>query len=229
MKKRRAFLQTSRRIDADHLFYQLRNDIISLHILPGTKLSETEIARQRDVSRQSVSDAFIRLSGLGLLTVRPRQGTLVRKISSRKIRKARLIRAAIEIEVVRKACGSATDADFNKLDLNLTAQATASFKNDSRTFQALDYDFHQLICNAAEAEFAFATIVKNKSQLDRLCMLMLADKGQMLDLLEDHSGIADALKRRNVSSMIDLTRQHLYRVDGMLENARVEHSDYFED
>jgi len=229
MNSSSALRQSSRRTAADDVFKQLHNDIVSLQILPGTKLSESDIAKKSDVSHQPVREAFARLSNLGLLTIRPHKATLVRKISNKEILNARFVRTAIEIEVARKACESATRADFRKFDLNLRAQAEATLKNDARAFHALDYAFHRLICDAAEAEFAFSAIAENKSQIDRVSMLTLAESDQMLELLEDHSGMVDALKRRNVSEMIDLTRLHLCRLDSMLKNARVEHSDYFED
>ena len=221
--------QDPRRTSADQVFDQLQSDIVSLRLLPGTKLSESEIAKQSDVSRQPVREAFIRLNNLGLLTVRPQKATLVRKISIQEILNARFIRTAVEIEVVRKACNESTDSNYKAFEANLDKQTKAAKSNDTDAFHALDYDFHQEICIAADSEFAFETIASNKSQVDRLCMLCLANKQGMLSLVEDHSKIFDALKRRDAREMIDLTRLHLSRLDGTLKKAREEHGDFFED
>ena len=224
-----ALLQAVRRSAADEVFNKLHGDIVSLRLLPGTKLSESEIAKQCDVSRQPVREAFIRLNNKGLLTVRPQKATLVRKISIREILNARFIRTAVEVEVVRKACSSAVDVNFERIDTNLKEQSHAARKSDPTSFHALDYDFHRQICIAAESEFAFATIAENKSQVDRLCMLCLANKKGMLELIDDHGQIVDALKNRDVRAMIDMTRFHLSRLDITLQTAREEHDHYFED
>lgn len=222
-------LQDPRRTSADEVFDQLQSDIVSLRLLPGTKLSESEIAKQNDVSRQPVREAFIRLNNLGLLTVRPQKATLVRKISISEILNARFIRTAVEVEVVRKACRNSTDSNYQAFEANLLEQTKAAKGNDTDAFHTLDYEFHQQICVAANSEFAFETIASNKSQVDRLCMLCLANKQGMLALVEDHSRIFDALKRRDAREMIDLTRLHLSRLDSTLKKAREEHGSFFED
>jgi len=229
MNNSTALRQAARRTSADEVFDQLHSNIVSLQLLPGSKLSESEIARQCDVSRQPVREAFIRLNNMGLLTVRPQKATLVRKISIREILNARFIRTAVEVEVVRKACCNVNEVDFKQFERNLKAQSRAARKSDATSFHALDYDFHRLICIAAESEFAFATIAENKSQVDRLCMLCLANKKGMLELIDDHSKIVSALKNQDVRAMIDITRFHLSRLDATLETAREEYGHYFED
>ncbi len=223
-----ALLQSARRTSADEVFDQLHGDIVSLRLVPGTKLSESEIAKQCEVSRQPVREAFIRLNDMGLLTVRPQKATLVRKISMREILNARFIRTAVEVEVVRKACANEQEPDAKSFEANLKAQAKAAGKGDTDSFHAHDYDFHRLVCIAADSEFAFDTIAENKSQVDRLCMLCLANEQGMLELVDDHTKIYNALERRDARSMIDVTRSHLSRLDATLQMAKKEYQHFFE-
>lgn len=218
-----------RRTSADDVFERLRSDIVSLRLAPGTKLSEVEVAKQSDVSRQPVREAFIRLSNMNLLHVRPQKATLVRKISVQDILNTRFIRTAIEVEVVRKACGVADERSLKNLDSNLKQQKRAANRKETDRFHELDYEFHRLICAAADCEFAFAAIAENKSHVDRLCMLSLANKGGMLELYQDHSAIFEALKKRNENDIVAMTRLHLSRLDETLESARANQPDYFED
>ena len=53
-----------RRTATDVVFDQLHEEIVSLAIYPGTKLSETEVAKRFGVSRQPVRDAFAKLENL---------------------------------------------------------------------------------------------------------------------------------------------------------------------
>ena len=55
----------------DHIFQDLYARIMSLDLLPGTKLSETEVAKSFGYSRQPVREAFTRLANLNLLLLRP--------------------------------------------------------------------------------------------------------------------------------------------------------------
>lgn len=115
-------VSTQRRTTADEIFDQLQADIVAMRLPPGTKVSESEVAKQHGVSRQPVREAFIQLNNLGLLQVRPQKATLVRKISIQGILNARFIRTAVEIEVMRDACKSATEKDFSQFNINLKAR-----------------------------------------------------------------------------------------------------------
>lgn len=218
-----------RRTSADEVFDQLHADIVSLRLLPGTKLSESDIAKRNQVSRQPVREAFIRLNNMRLLTVRPQKATLVRKISMREILNSRFIRTAVEVEVVRKACENTDDIDFDAFELNLAKQLEAAKNSDPDSFHTLDYEFHQQICLAANLKFAFDTISETKSHVDRLCMLCLANEQAMIELIDDHTQIFSALQSRDVRSMIDMTRHHLSRLDKTLKVARRDHGQLFDD
>ena len=218
-----------RRTSADEVFEQLHSDIVSLRLLPGTKLSESDIAKQNKVSRQPVREAFIRLNNMRLLTVRPQKATLVKKISIQEILNSRFIRTAVEIEVVRKACESTDEIDVDAFELNLKQQLEAAKNSDRSTFHTLDYEFHQQICVAADLKFAFDTISENKSHVDRLCMLCLDNEQGMVELIDDHAQIFSALKKKDVRSMIDVTRHHLSRLDNTLKLARRDHGQLFDD
>lgn len=47
-------------------------EITSMRMLPGTRISETDIARKFGVSRQPVREAFTHLARMDLILVRPR-------------------------------------------------------------------------------------------------------------------------------------------------------------
>ena len=95
---------TDRPTLASRVFEQLYEDIDSLKLLPGTKLSEVEVARKFGVSPQPVRDAFHRLSSMDLLLVQPQRASKVRGFSLSRIEDARFIRLSIELEVCRRAC-----------------------------------------------------------------------------------------------------------------------------
>lgn len=97
-----------RRTTADMVFDQLYEDIASLKVLPGSKLSEAEIARRFGVSRQPVRDAFNRLGNLDLLLIRPQRATEVRGFSMDRVQHARFVRLAVELEVVHRPAPSGT-------------------------------------------------------------------------------------------------------------------------
>ena len=93
----------------------------------------------------------------------------------------------------------------------------------------MDYQFHNLICIAADCLPAFKTIAENKTHTDRVCMLELADADGMLEVLEGHTAIFDAVKLGDEETAVAMTRQHLRHLDATLSNASKNFSDFFED
>lgn len=218
-----------RRTTVDDVFERLYADIISLRLVPGTKLSEVEVAKQMDISRQPVREAFIRLSNQKLLRIRPQKATVVRKISEREILDSRFIRTAVEVEIVRKACRLGDRSYDDAFMQNLQQQQLAVDGLDANRFHNLDYAFHHLICTAADCDFAYKTLAENKAHVDRLCMLSLSTREGLQEIYNDHAKIFDRLKNGDEEGLVELTRLHLTRLDKTLAAVRLVHEDYFED
>ena len=147
----------------EEVFRQLKADVISMKIPPGTKISEVELAKAFGVSRQPVREAFMRLGALNLLEIRPQRATRVRKISHQDLRNTRFIRAAVEVEVVREACRVATPEGLELIAENLEQQRLVVDAGDAGKLKSIDYVFHRLICEAADCAHAFKIIAENLS------------------------------------------------------------------
>lgn len=221
--------ELGRRTTVDDVFDRLHADIVSLKLEPGTRMSEVEIAGQFNISRQPVREAFIRLSNMRLLEIRPQKATLVRKISRSHILNSRFVRTAVEVEVIRRVCASKLDIDTVSFDDNLKRQKQSVESINIDDFHDLDYAFHHLICRAGDAEFAFDTIASNKAHVDRLCMIQLSSQAALSEVREDHVEIYDLLRKRDEAGAIKLIRHHLNRLDQTFDSARQSHGDYFED
>tara|TARA_R110002096_G_scaffold14582_1_gene50561 strand:+ start:27451 stop:28140 length:690 start_codon:yes stop_codon:yes gene_type:complete len=220
--------ETKRQTTAEEVFESLRADIVALRIAPGTKLSEVEVAKNYSVSRQPVREAFMRLGDLSLLLIRPQRATLVRKISMRDLDNTRFIRAAVEVEVIRHACKVASEEAIQEIEENLRLQEAAVAARDPLALRELDYDFHRLICVAAGRLPAFKTIAENKTHTDRVCTFELADTSGMDETLFGHKNILSALRERDETKAVKMTRVHLAHLDTTIEKARQNHQDYFE-
>lgn len=229
MNYQQKFGETKRQTTADEVYQRLQSDIISLRLAPGTKLSEVEVAKLYDVSRQPVREAFVRLGDQSLLQIRPQKATLVRKISVSELNNTRFIRASVEVEVVRQACQNASEENLDLIDFNLMQQAKAVKAGDGNLLHSLDYEFHRLICLTADRLPAFKTIAENKTHTDRVCTLELSNACGMSEVLEGHHNIVNAIKNRDEETAVQMTRVHLSHLDATLEDARKEYADYFED
>ncbi len=223
-----AYSLPERRSTADIIFEQLRAEIMSLEITPGTKLSEAEVAAKFGVSRQPVREALNLLSSEDLVIIQPQKATRVRQISLESIAKARYVRRAIEIEVIKNACEAWSDVYRPALERCLDAQDRAAAESDEKGFHDLDAEFHELLAEVAQAPFASKLIKKNKAYVDRICVLSLKQSDEIATLVSDHYTIFECLTRRDAQGAEAALRLHLGRIEKTIESVRLSNSAYFE-
>lgn len=217
-----------RRTTTDEVFDRLHEEIVTLKLLPGTKLSEVEVARRFGVSRQPVRDAFNRLNNLDLLLIRPQKATEVRGFSIERIAQARFLRLSVELEVIRRASAVWDDTCAQILERNLDQQQQAIDAGRSERFHALDSEFHKLICDLGGCSLTIKTIKECKQKVDRLCTLSFGREGETATLLEDHQRLARALKDGSAEAATAVAREHLGRLDDIITEVQLTHSEYFE-
>jgi DNA-binding GntR family transcriptional regulator len=211
---------------ADQVFDELRRQILSLELAPGTKLSEVDVATQMGVSRQPVRDAFYRLSRLGFLLIRPQRATTVTLISEAAVMQARFVRTALEIETVRTAVTRLSDEDIAALDLIIEEQRVAMEAGDKPLFHALDDRFHMEICKRAGVGFVWDLVADRKAHTDRVRMLSLAFASRLA--WDDHLAILAALRARDADVAAEAIRTHLSRIRDQIEVIRAQNHTWFE-
>lgn len=224
-----AYSIPERRSTADIIFAQLRDEIMALEILPGTKLSEAEVAAKFGVSRQPVREALNLLSREDLVTIQPQRATRVRKFSMGRIATARFVRRAIEIEALKKACLSWSDVYRPGFERCLGAQERALAKQDTQAFHGLDEEFHELLTEVAQVPFAIEQIKENKAYVDRICVLSLKNADEMAALIDDHHRIFKCLTQQDAEGGEAALRVHLARIEKTIEAVRATNADYFGD
>lgn len=221
-------LANDRRTTVDEIFEHLFDEIISMRMRPGDRISEAEIASRFGVSRQPVRDAFTRLANQDMLLIRPQRATEVKRFSRREIEKSRFVRAAVEAEVIRRAAARCDEAGAKLIEACLQRQRDAIKRKDYQSFSSLDYEFHGALCDIAGVDFAFEVISTEKAKVDRLCTLGLAQEDRMPQLLKDHEDIAAAIEAGDAERAVDAGMKHLSRLDATIEAIEASNGGYFE-
>jgi DNA-binding GntR family transcriptional regulator len=212
----------------DTVFERLHEEIMSLSLMPGTRISEAEVAARFGTSRQPVRDAFNRLEHIGFLNIRPQKATEVKLFSVQAIATSRIIREALEVEIVRRCHAKWSTHWKERLTRNLAQQASAMHTGVKLQFLVHDYAFHDLLCKAADVPFVADTIQQNRAQVDRLCLLSLTGGSDMSVLISDHTEIVTHMDDPDPTAAMDLMRRHLHRLDETISAIRESHGEYFE-
>lgn len=205
----------------------LRDDIVTMALKPGDVISESDIAGRYGVSRQPVREAFIRLAQQGLLLIRPKRATVVKKISPEGVRQSRFIRESIEVEIIRRVAARPGADARAVLEALIADQEAAAVANDSRRFHMLDESFHRTLARLAGVEYAWQLIDDHKMQLDRVRYLTLGASSSRR-AIDEHKIIVAAVAKADPAAAEAAMRAHLARAEVLLSQTIEEHPDYFE-
>ena len=85
------------------VYLSLRERIVEMELLPGTRIVEKDLAEEFGTSRTPVHEAVQRLAEEGLIDVQARVGTFVSRIPLNTLEEAMLVRGALEVAIIEKA------------------------------------------------------------------------------------------------------------------------------
>lgn len=127
---------------SQQIYFQLRSNIIDGRLSPGERLRERELAADLSVSRVPVREALLRLAGDGFVSMSPRRGASVVRLSMIDVAELFDARLPLEVQATRLAAERAHEgADVTAIresvrradvalasgDLDRIAEANAAF------------------------------------------------------------------------------------------------------
>jgi len=197
---------------AQRVEQEIRKSIVTLEFLPGTPLSEKELAERYGVSRQPVREALISLARAELVEIRPRRGTRVVRISADRMRQARFVRESLESAVVRRACEGFDPAVRRRIDAILEAQEVHAAAHAHYLFQREDQAFHAALAEGAGYPTAWEALTDIKAHIDRVCHLTLPMPATLPHLVEQHRAVIAAIDARDAEAAEAAMRAHLSEI-----------------
>lgn len=209
------------------VFRAIKQAIVRGQLAPGHPVSEAELARQLGVSRQPVREAFIKLSEMGLVEIRPQRGTFVQLISRREVESARFIREAIEVAVARRAAEVATQEGVASLQRLVDEQEKSGDHPDQSRFLALDDEMHRTIAVLADCEHAWRLVEDLKIQMDRVRYLSISDATPVETIIAQHRAIVAAIAANDPDASEAAIHVHLREILKSLPMIAAANSDVF--
>lgn len=212
----------------DAVYLQLKEQILTLTLLPGSALSEQDMAANFQVSRTPVRESFVRLAQEGLVQVLPQRGTFVSLIDADHALEARFMREQLERAVTRLACEDEFPAgSMRALDDNLAAQLSALEDRDELKMFELDEDFHRTIFAGCNKLNTWNLLQQAKTHLDRARHLSLAPDRDWRHLYNQHRKVAEAIRERDADRAEQAMHDHLLQTVTDLNELKQQMPHYF--
>jgi DNA-binding GntR family transcriptional regulator len=195
-------------VSAATIYETIRRDIVRMRLRPGERLSENELGLRFGTSRTPVREAIVRLVDDGLIEVWPQRGTFVSRISLRAIKRARFVRNALELGIIREAAEHGLpEVALKEAERAIAEQRKAG--NDPNRFTDADDKFHRTFANAIGYGDIWSIVESQKAEFDRIRFLSLPEVTPVDLLIRQHRAILKAVVARDAETAEKILRAHL--------------------
>ena len=198
----------------DEVYSALADAISDGSLLPGTRVTQEELAEQLSVSRSPVLQAIRLLKKDGLLKDAPGRGVLVAPLDPVWLGNLYQIRGTLD-----SLASSLAAQRRIKLDAQLLSNGReAATAGNVRAMIDADIDFHLAIYDASCNPLIADTARVHWVHLRRVMGAMLQSSGQRRQVWDEHEAIADAIRRGDVARAMNLSEQHTSRAHAYLSS-----------
>lgn len=206
----------------ERVFEHLRDEILSARLAPGTELHEVALASSLGVSRGPLREALGRLAAEGLVTITPRRGASVTKLTRREFIEAYQVREALESLAVRLAVPKLTASDralLHELHDQMVSDARAG---DVRSFFEVNRRFHEIFVRASGNERLQRMHTLLIDQMGRLMSKSHELRGGLDQSVAEHGAILAAVDAHDAERAARLLEEHIEVPQRVLDSRAAE-------
>ena len=190
---------------------RIRERIVSGDFSPGDLLAEARLAEELSVSRTPIREAFKQLQIEGLIEVRARVGTFVRKPTQREITELFQLKESLEGLAAGLLARRGPTPALDRLIANVALEREAATAGDRATFADLVHDFHTtLVAGADNQKLAeHYELLMNQLAYHRIVMQTLSTPGRLAHSFSEHDQIVEAIQTKDPLAAELATRRHV--------------------
>ncbi|MCB1274441.1 MAG: GntR family transcriptional regulator [Leucobacter sp.] len=193
------------------LLDRLRGLIVSGVVPPGDLLGETALAEEFEVSRTPIREALKQLEREGLVEIRPRVGTFVRKPSQREIYELFQLKESLEGLAAGLLAQRGDVPELRSLIRNVESEHDVVRAGDRAAYSTLVHDFHHTLIAGADNQklSEHYELLMNQLAYHRIVTQTLALPGRLDASLGEHQQIVLAIQSKDPITAELATRRHV--------------------
>lgn len=194
---------------------QLRQEIVSGLLPPGSPVHEVALSNRMGLSRAPIRDAILRLEADGLVERGPR-GTVVRTRTAEEIFDIYQARIALEAEAAATAAARASQLDLARLSM---IHEEAASESDHAVERQLHARWHRALAVAARNLTVVELLERLTMQLAPYETAYLADTPNLSHTEDEHGTLLAAIREGDADGARRLMTVHLQRTRDVRVNA----------
>lgn len=189
--------------------HQLERDISSGILLPGDTLDEAELARRFGVSRTPVREALLQLSVRGLVSIAPRAGIYVSRLSIPELLGLLELLAELEGSCAKLATRRLTPQEAARLTLIHEKSLPLESDPDPQAYGRVNAEFHEILYQACRNEALMGEIahIRRRTQVYR--QTVFQNQARILRSRQEHGRILQAILAGDAELAGQLMVEHI--------------------
>lgn len=190
------------------VLYELRRRIVSGEFAPGSQILQDALADELGVSRVPVREALRTLEGEGQVSYEPHRGYFVVELDLNELVEIYRLRDLLEPEATAKAFPNITKEDLNRMEESMRDMVQAIKGGDNAAMTAANRRFHFSIFAPCRMPRLIRILDQlwNASDIYRAVYFFEFDRKNLMH--SEHIEIFEALKRRDLQTLLDLLQTH---------------------
>lgn len=198
------------------VYEELKMQILTGKIVPGTRMMEVELAEDMGVSRTPIREAIRKLEKEGLVTIEPRRGAYASQISTKDMVDILEVRQDMEGLAAYFAASRMTDAQ--KEDLKKAADLYNQAVAEGNTANMISYDtrFHRIIVESCNNRILVQMIEQLQELVLRFRYIYYDNFRRAENMPEEHKIIFDAISEGRAQDARSAADVHIDRLKEMV-------------
>ena len=194
------------------VYEQLKRQILTGEITPGTRMMEVELADEMGVSRTPVREAIRKLEKEGLVTIEPRRGAYASDISVKDMVDTMEVRE--HLESLAASLAAQTMSDEQRAELEHIANEYTKAIHDNNMEEMIHYDelFHKGIVNASGNK----TLIQISESVQELALrfryLYYDDLSRYGSMPMEHKEILEAIENNDPETAKEYAKNHVKKL-----------------
>lgn len=193
---------------AEYAYSAIRNDILAGRFGPRGRLVQDELARRLGISRTPVREAMVRLEHEGLVTLVPRRGAVVNRITPQEVLDIYEVREELERLAVRLTARKGQRYDVHALRQVLRKMERVSPLRVWEYYK-LNRAFHLQMAEASRNKALVSALESLWDQATNFQMFTMYSTDEMRHMVVTHDVLVDAAEGDDVTAIERAVGAHI--------------------
>lgn len=197
----------------DDLYNDLKRQILTMELEPGSSLDETRLSEEYEISRTPLRDVFRRLAGEGYLNIVNNRGASVSPMDHKTLRNFFMTAPMLYAAIGRLAADNAKPAQIDAMQKAQDEFREAALKYDGKGLTYWNDQFHTVMGDMADNLYLKPSYERLLIDHARISQTFYSSKLENFESdLEEAAGHHDemlsCIKEGNAEGMVKLIKQH---------------------